>query len=241
MMTFEREFDINMEIIRIPERFMRANSYLIKTDIGYTLIDPGIAPAALNQTVGETVSDQVTQLVVTHPHYDHIVYMDHWQETYDLPVYIHEDATDILEDPDMNASVVFGRDVTFNSDCHLLREGATLPLDATHSLTAYHLPGHSVSDLVFALKKDGKTEPEAVFVGDVVFADSVGRTDLAGGNATDQQASLMRLARLFLLWPRDTVIYAGHGPLFTIGEALDSNVYMMAAVERLRRTTNSNA
>lgn len=224
-----------MDIIRIPERFMRANSYVIKIGDDYTLIDPGIAPAALDQTVGEVISDKITRLVVTHPHYDHIVYMDHWRDKFNMPIFIHENAPAILENPDLNASTVFGRDVQFNINCSLIREGAKIQLADGFYLTSVFLPGHSAADVLFTLRRQGEVDPRAIFAGDIVFADSVGRTDLAGGNASAQQVSLQRLARLLMLWPSDTVVYAGHGHVFTVGDALEQNAFVMAAAEQVRR------
>lgn len=224
-----------MDIIRIPERFMRANSYLIKIGEDYTLLDPSIAPAALDQAAGEGASEKVRRLVVTHPHYDHIVYMDHWRETHNLAVYMHERSADVLVDPELNASTVFGRDVKFNLNANWIREGAKIPLADDFYLTSIYLPGHSSADVLFTLRKKGESDPRAIFAGDIVFADSVGRTDLAGGNSKAQQVSLERLARLLMLWPTNTVVYAGHGDVFTVGEALMSNAFVMAAAESIRR------
>lgn len=228
---------VEMNIIRFPERFMRANSYLIQISDNYTLIDPSLAPAALDQELGEGEHKKVERLVVTHPHYDHIVYLDHWQEKLNLPVYIHEASPEILQDPSLNASTLFGRSVSFRSQARFVREGAKVPIGGGYYLTAIYLPGHTLADICLTLRHTDQPDPLAIFAGDIVFADSIGRTDIEGGDERLQRANLQRLARLLMIWPGDTKIYAGHGRETTVREVLDENVFMMAAAGQVRQTS----
>ena len=224
-----------MDILHFPERFMRANAYLIRIGDDYTLIDPSLAPAALDQVAGEGAHLSVRRLVATHPHYDHIVYLDHWRDEFALPLYIHEQAQDILEDPERNASVVFGREVRYDKTAHLLRESAKIRLAGGYYLTAVYLPGHTEADILLTLRHDDGEEPLAIFAGDIFFADSIGRSDFPGSDPKKQVHSLERLARLLMIWPEETPVYAGHGRLFTVGEVLRGNAYIMAAAEQVKR------
>ncbi len=223
-----------MDIIQIPERLMRANSYVIRIGEAYTLIDPGIAPAALDQVLGEDSHLQVKRLVTTHPHYDHIVYADLWREKYNLPLYIHERALDILEDPELNASRIFGREVRYDRRASLLRESAKIRLEDGYYLTTIYLPGHTDADIALTLRHEDGSDPEAIFVGDIFFSDSIGRNDLAGSDPRKQKTSLERLARLLMIWPADTPVYAGHGKPFTVGDVLSRNAFIMAAAETVK-------
>ncbi len=225
----------NLKIHRFPERMMRANSYAIQIGDRYTLIDPSIAPATFDQVLGEGEHEKVTRVVVTHPHYDHIVYLDNWHEPKSLPVYIHELAPDVLKDPELNASTVFGREVRYGLKTNLLREGAKIQLEDGFYLTAIYLPGHTIADLAFTLRHKDEKNPFALFMGDILFADSIGRTDLIGGDSNAQRESLERLARLLMIWPQDIPVYSGHGKVFTIEEAMRQNAFIMASSEAVKR------
>lgn len=224
-----------MDIIHVPERFMRANSYVIRIGDAYTIIDPSLAPAALDQTVGEGAHHKVKRLVATHPHYDHIVYLDLWREQESVPLYIHERALDILDDPNLNASTVFGREVSFTRAASLLRESAKIRLEEGYYLTTIYLPGHTEADIALTLRHEDGNDPLAIFVGDIFFADSIGRNDLDGSDPKHQKASLERLARLLMIWPSETLIYSGHGKPFTVGDALSRNAFIMAAAETVKK------
>lgn len=80
------------------------------------------------------------------------------------------------------------------------------------------IPGHSPGSIVFYNEEAG-----CVFVGDVLFRGSVGRTDLAGGN---HQQLIDGIREKLLVLPKETVVYSGHGPLTTIGDEIKSNFYL---------------
>ena len=89
---------------------------------------------------------------------------------------------------------------------------------ADEQIEALAVPGHSKGGMAYYLSESG-----SVFVGDSVFAGSIGRTDLWGGSFTDLVESVK--AKLLTL-PQETVIYPGHGPSTTVGEEKMRNPYL---------------
>ena len=104
-----------------------------------------------------------------------------------------------------------------------LAEGDLLALGALR-FTVLHLPGHSPGHVAFL--GDGR-----LFSGDVLFAGSIGRTDLPLSNPAQLERSLARLAAL----PPETLVYAGHGPDTTIGEEVRTNPFLTGVARVARR------
>ena len=104
-----------------------------------------------------------------------------------------------------------------------LAEGDTMTVGDL-SFNVMHLPGHAPGHVVFH-------GHGAVFGGDVLFAGSVGRTDLPGSNPAQLEASLARLAGL----PPETVVFSGHGPATSIGAELVSNPFLNGVARVPRR------
>ena len=86
------------------------------------------------------------------------------------------------------------------------------------SLKAIHVPGHSPGSLAFYSEKEG-----VVFAGDVLFRNSIGRTDLPYG---DYATLILSITKKLLPLPDSTVVYCGHGPSTTIGSEKSSNLYL---------------
>jgi len=86
------------------------------------------------------------------------------------------------------------------------------------SLKAIHVPGHSPGSLAFYSEKEG-----VVFAGDVLFRNSIGRTDLPYG---DYATLILSITKKLLPLPDSTVVYCGHGPSTTIGSEKNSNPYL---------------
>ena len=87
-----------------------------------------------------------------------------------------------------------------------------------HTFEVRHVPGHTAGHVMFYCASE-----KAAFVGDVLFAGSIGRTDLPGG---DYATLMTSLRSQVLTLPNDTQIYSGHGDVTTIGEELDSNPFL---------------
>lgn len=212
----------------ISERQAAANSYLIEAGEDLILIDAGFSPDELNRITAQETARSVTDVVLTHGHYDHAGAGPAWQAAGVRLIAAGQTAR-YLADDQLNLSHLFGRSLTASAPDILLTDGGTLELGTGIQLTAYHCPGHTEGDMLLLFCMAG--EPFALFVGDVLFADSVGRTDFPGGDARVQQRSLRRIVSLFRGWPGDLPVYPGHGPATTVARLQQENPWFVALSE----------
>lgn len=183
------------------------------------VIDPGLEPQAIIRRL-ESLDLTPAALLITHGHADHIGgnrrLKEHWP---DAKIVIGEHETDKLTDGSKNLSTGFGISLTSPEADSTLGHGEEFTL-AGVSFQAREIPGHSIGHMVYKTDSDGGA---IVFVGDVIFKGSVGRTDLADGDF-DQLAAGIR-EQLYSL-PDDTVLYPGHGPATTVGEEKRNNPFV---------------
>jgi glyoxylase-like metal-dependent hydrolase (beta-lactamase superfamily II) len=183
------------------------------------IIDASFAPAPLLRHL-QHHHLAPEALILTHAHADHIAGIPDVKRAFPaLPVWIHEAEADWLEDPERNLSAQFGVPISLPPPDRLLRAGDTLHLGAL-SWRVIHTPGHSPGGIALF------HEPSATsLVGDTLFASSIGRTDLPGGDM-DTLAHSIR-TRLYTL-PDATRVLPGHGPETTIAKEKRSNPYVRA-------------
>jgi glyoxylase-like metal-dependent hydrolase (beta-lactamase superfamily II) len=145
----------------------------------------------------------------------------------DVPAYIHPDDRDLLTDPAKGLSLgpgqqLFGGlELTEPDDVKELADGAVLEL-AGLSFTVDHAPGHTPGSVTFRTPKTQEL-PDVMFTGDLLFAGSIGRTDLPGGSYEDILASLSRVC---LSMPDETAVLPGHGTQTTIGRERATNPFL---------------
>jgi hydroxyacylglutathione hydrolase len=153
-------------------------------------------------------------ILVTHSHWDHITGLAELAEGTGVTVYGPEVEVDVLEHPDTYFAGLGVSLRGWKPDV-LLAGGETIEV-AGISFDVVAVPGHSPGHLAYYA--DG-----ALLSGDVLFAGSVGRTDLPMGNWDDLLASIRSLVERF---PPDTVVYSGHGPPTTLGDELERNPFL---------------
>ena len=152
-------------------------------------------------------------ILVTHGHWDHLVGVADLAEGASAPVYMAEGERTLLERPrDFAPPSIALRPYTPDV---LLAGGESLDI-AGIDLDVLSVPGHSPAHLAY--HADG-----CLFSGDVLFAGSIGRTDLPGGSWEQMQASL---ARVVLTAPDDTIVHCGHGSSTTIGRERTANPFL---------------
>ena len=152
-------------------------------------------------------------ILITHGHWDHLGAVADLAEGTGAPVYMAEDERALLENvPDLVPAGVVARPYTADV---LLRGDETLEL-AGITFETLRVPGHSPGHLAY--HADG-----CLFSGDVLFAGSVGRTDLPGADWETLVDSLRMLTERF---PPETRVYSGHGPPTTLGAELDRNPFL---------------
>ena len=182
------------------------------------VIDPGFDPGAILDVLGSHRL-RLAAILNTHGHADHIAGNAAMKKAFPhAPLVIGRNEVRLLEDADANLSAPFGMAVTSPPADRLLDDGERFEL-AGLSFEVREIPGHSPGSIVFVCDQ---FEPPFVFGGDVLFAGSVGRTDLGGNTA--QLLSGIR-AKLFSL-PDGTLVLPGHGPATTVGQERRTNPYV---------------
>lgn len=164
-------------------------------------------------------------VVLTHGHLDHVWSVVPVCDGYGIPAYIHPADRAMLADPVSWHGAAIGamiRGLTFSEprDVAELGEGTVLDLAGVR-LTTRHAPGHTGGSVAFEL---AHPETPVLLSGDLLFAGSIGRTDLPGG---DHEAILDSLARVCLPLSDDTVVLSGHGRQTTMGRERASNPYLL--------------
>jgi glyoxylase-like metal-dependent hydrolase (beta-lactamase superfamily II) len=175
-------------------------------------------------------------VLLTHGHLDHTFSVTPVCRAKGIPAWIHPDDEMLLADPMLGLSAetraFFGGRLQWAEpdDVRTLADGAVLEL-AGLSLTVDHAPGHTPGSVMFR-SPHSADDPSALIAGDVLFAGSIGRTDLPGGS---YEQMLDSLAGKCLTLPDDTVVLPGHGPATTIGRERAANPYLAEAAAHAAR------
>ncbi|MEQ4719341.1 MBL fold metallo-hydrolase [Nonomuraea sp. B19D2] len=216
-----------MLIAGFPAGAFQTNCYVVAPAPGEecVIVDPGQdATDGVDELLREHRLKPVAVLL-THGHLDHVWSVAPVCGARDVPAWIHPDDRHLLSDPaagwsGTSASLFGGLELSEPDDVRELSDGAVLEL-AGLELAVDHTPGHTRGSVSFRLPGD-----EIMFSGDLLFAGSIGRTDLPGG---DYATILRSLATKCLTLPDDTVVLPGHGPQTTIGRERATNPYLKEA------------
>ncbi|MBX2931513.1 MAG: MBL fold metallo-hydrolase [Chitinophagaceae bacterium] len=201
---------------------VQENTYIIYNENrNAIIIDPGCyfknEQAVLRAFIQENKLKPI-QLLNTHCHLDH-VFGNYWvHETYQLALYIHANEKPVLEYAPISGLQWGLSFKNYDASLHYLKEGDTIYLD-NDELEVLFTPGHSPGSISFYCKKQ-----HFAIVGDVLFFESIGRTDLPGGNHETLLQSIRE--KLFVL-PEETIIYNGHGASTTIGHEIKYNPFLL--------------
>ncbi|MGH3980414.1 MAG: MBL fold metallo-hydrolase [Pseudonocardiaceae bacterium] len=217
-----------MLVAGFPAGSFQANCFVLAAEAGgpCVIVDPGEdAEEPLGQLLREHRLDPVAVLL-THGHFDHVFSVTPVCDGNGIPAWIHPDDRALLSDPMRGlapeARQFFGGRVELRepSEVRTLDDGLTLEL-AGLTLTVDHTPGHTRGSVTFR----SATEEGAglLLAGDTLFAGSIGRTDLPGG---DHEQLLASLRDRLLVLDDETVVLPGHGPTTTIGRERASNPFL---------------
>ncbi len=196
-----------MNVRCLPVGPLQVNCYLASCDETgeAVVIDPGDEPSLIADAVRR---ERLTlkQILLTHCHADHVGGVSGLVQFFPVPVKMHEDDRSML-DSAVEHGRLFGLEIEKPPPPdEYLSEGDAVEFGRL-SLSVLHTPGHSPGGICFL----GGSE---IFVGDTLFAGSIGRFDLPGGS---YELLVKNIVGKILTLSEDTVIYPGHGPSTTVG------------------------
>ncbi len=179
------------------------------------VIDPGEGGAKISRFIkgNQLVLEDI---LLTHGHFDHILGVSDLVSGAGGRVCIYEGEKTLLQDAGLNVSGMAGRPVSLRADV-LLKDGQIYET-AGMKFQVIHTPGHTKGSCCYYLEQE-----KALFCGDTLFFESVGRTDLPTGNGRELIASLREKV---LVLPDDVKVYTGHGPVTQIGYEKENNPYV---------------
>ncbi len=191
------------------------NCYVLQSQAEAIIVDPGDEPERIHRFV-KGISATPTLIVATHTHFDHVLGVDRLREAVKASFLIHPDDLPMLQSMQSRVRQFMGFEVPppprvddYVKDREVLKVG-------NENIRVLHTPGHSPGSI--SLSGDGY-----VLTGDALFNQSIGRTDLPGGDLKTLIHSIKD--RLFRLGD-NTTVYPGHGPETTIGDEKLANPFV---------------
>ena len=163
----------------------------------------------------------ITGILLTHAHLDHVTGVGRAKAALGAPVWLHE-ADNFLYERVVQQGLAFGFRVEAQPPVDHFYEGEGPLRFGRYHVRVLHTPGHCPGGVCLAVTKEGQG-PTILFVGDTLFAGSIGRTDLPGG---DMDTLLRSIREVLFSFPDDTVVWSGHGPVTTIGQERRTNPFL---------------
>jgi hydroxyacylglutathione hydrolase len=204
-----------LQVEQLPLGAMGTNAYVVRASASAAeavVVDPSGDAVEIRLLLAR-LGARCAAVLVTHGHWDHLVGVADLAEGTGAPVHMAEDERVLLESP--GGFTPPGVTLRPYTPDVLLRGGETVEV-AGISFDVLSVPGHSPAHLAY--HSEG-----CLFSGDVLFAGSVGRTDLPGADWDTLLASIRTLVDRY---PPETVVYPGHGPATTLGAELATNPFL---------------
>ena len=209
-----------MKIDRLILGAYETNCYVLRSSEAAKdclIVDAGLGAEKLIRFLQEHKLNPLA-IVLTHGHIDHIEGVAALRAEFpDIKVHIHKLDAEMLTEPSTNLSAMTGAEFSVEPADFFLEEQSVIE-QAEVNLCVLHTPGHTPGGISLYSKDD-----KVVFVGDTLFADSIGRTDFPNGNMEQLLQGIRE--KLFTL-PDETQVYPGHGPITTIAHEREHNPFL---------------
>ena len=219
--AFTQQISVMINVKIFTFNPLQENTYILYTDdLECIIVDPGCYFEPEREKLAgfiEKTGLKPTLLVNTHCHLDHVFGNKFIKETYNLDLYIHQGEQVVLEHAPTSGLMWNVPFDNYEGPIHYLVPGKVISL-GEESLEILFTPGHSPASVSFYARESG-----FVIAGDVLFRESIGRTDLPGGSPEVLVKSIME--QLYVL-PDETVVYSGHGVPTKIGHEKKHNPYV---------------
>lgn len=206
-----------MKTVKIPSEGYGSNCWLVISGDEFVIIDPSPGLDSMLSRIEQRGLNvkKLKYVLLTHGHFDHITGADDIREVSGAPLAVHEYDADCLTDPMKNAYKYFFReDLILKPAEKILHDNDVLHF-GTEQLKIMHTPGHTMGSVCYI-------SDTAVYSGDTLFDLGIGRTDLQGGDPSEQLESLRKLKEL----DPALELYPGHGSLSTMQKQFDYNPYL---------------
>jgi len=185
-------------------------------------IDPG---DEVDQLLAFIAAEElhVTHILLTHAHVDHVSGVAEAKRALGAPIFLHQDDLSIYQNA-VRTGMMFGLTVEEPPPVDRYYEGNETIVFGDYEVRVDHTPGHCPGGVCLAIVKKGDPGAPRLFVGDTLFAGSIGRTDLPGG---DYDTLLKAITGVLFNYPDDSIVYSGHGPETTIGHEKATNPFVL--------------
>ena len=188
------------------------------------LIDPGDEVGDLLDIAGRQ-SLAIRHILLTHAHIDHITGVGAAKKALGVPVYLHRDDLFLYERA-VEMGAMFGMKVAPAPPVDIFYTAGRAIAFGGYEAVAHHTPGHCPGGVCLEIRAKGQRGKDLV-VGDTLFAGSIGRTDLPGG---DLKTLLGSIRKVLFAFGDDARVYPGHGPSTTIGQERRTNPFLQEPV-----------
>ena len=200
------------------------NGYVVacETTREAVVIDPGDeVDSLLHVVAGESL--QVRAILLSHAHVDHVTGVPRAKQALQVPVYLHRD-DQFLYDAAPQQAAFFGLLCDVLPPIDRYYDLADSLSFGEYQIGVHHTPGHCPGGVCLAIGRRG-SKKEDLFVGDTLFAGSIGRTDLPGG---DHPTLIRSITQVLFGFGDAARVYSGHGPQTTIGQERRTNPFLRA-------------
>ena len=208
---------------------LQTNCYILQSDLTALIIDPGDEPERILRFLDD-IAVKPSQIIATHTHFDHVLGVGAIRSALKIPFLIHRDDLSMLESMQSRVREFMGFSVPPPPKVdQFLADGQSITIGQDR-VRVIHTPGHSPGSISLAGRG-------YVLTGDALFNQSIGRTDLPGGDLDTLVRSITH--RLFSL-DDDTIVYPGHGPETSIGDEKLANPFVGQVSKRIPEPTSTS-